>query len=75
MLVLSRKVGEKIHIGDDIVLTVVYIDKGKVRLGVDAPRNVSVLRDELLPAQGKAPSVGTTEGTEPRGTDHRPATA
>lgn len=51
MLVLSRKLGEKIVIGADreIVLTVVHIDKGKIRLGIEAPRNIDIMREELLP--------------------------
>lgn len=48
MLVLSRKLGEKIHIGDNIVITVVNIERGKIRLGIDAPRDVPVYRQELL---------------------------
>jgi len=48
MLVLSRKLGEKICIGDNIYLTVVDIDRGKVRLGIEAPRSVPVYRQELL---------------------------
>ncbi len=49
MLVLSRKVNEKIIIGDSIVLTVVAINGGAVRVGIEAPREISVLREELLP--------------------------
>jgi carbon storage regulator len=48
MLVLSRKLGEKIFIGENIVITVVDIDRGKIRLGIDAPRSVSIIRDDLL---------------------------
>ena len=47
MLVLSRRLGETIHIGDDITVTVVYIDRGKVRLGIKAPRSVPVDREEV----------------------------
>lgn len=47
MLVLSRKIGEKIHIGEHIVLTVVDIDKGKIRLGIEAPRDMPVNREEV----------------------------
>jgi len=50
MLVLSRRVGEKIVIGDDIVVTVVEVHRDSVRLGVDAPRSVPVNRAELLEA-------------------------
>lgn len=47
MLVLSRKLGESIVIGDDIVLTVVEVRGDQVRLGIDAPRSVSVHRKEI----------------------------
>lgn len=48
MLVLSRKVGECILIGDSIVLTVVEVRGEQVRLGIDAPRSVAIHRKELL---------------------------
>jgi len=47
MLVLSRKVGEKIRIGENIVLTIVRMQGDKVRVGIEAPPDVIVLRDEL----------------------------
>ncbi len=50
MLVLSRKLGERIMIGDNIVLTVVDIDRGKIRLGIEAPRDVPIMRSELIAA-------------------------
>jgi carbon storage regulator len=50
MLVLSRQVDEKIIIGDNIVITVVEIRRGLVRLGIDAPRNVPVHREEVYNA-------------------------
>lgn len=49
MLVLSRKLGEKIFIGDNIVITMVDIDRGKIRLGIEAPRDVPIYRQEMLP--------------------------
>jgi carbon storage regulator len=48
MLVLSRKLGEKICIGQNIFLTVVDIERGKVRLGIEAPRDIPIYRQELL---------------------------
>ena len=48
MLVLSRKVDEKILIGDNIVIQVIETRPGKVRLGVTAPAGVVILRAELL---------------------------
>jgi carbon storage regulator len=50
MLVLSRKLGERICIGENIYITVVDIDRGKIRLGIEAPRDVPIFRQELLPA-------------------------
>jgi carbon storage regulator len=66
MLVLSRKLGEKIHIGNDITLTVVSIMGNRVQLGIEAPDDVSVLRDELL----KRPTARTI-ATLPREEDLR----
>lgn len=48
MLVLTRKCGEAIHIGDQIRVEVLDTKCGRVRLGVTAPRNVSVHRSEVL---------------------------
>jgi carbon storage regulator len=47
MLVLTRKVGERIRVGDDVVITVVRINGTAVRLGVEAPAGVAVVRQEL----------------------------
>ena len=55
MLVLSRKLGEKIYINDDICITVVDIDRGKIRLGIEAPREVPIFRQELLSNPDKKP--------------------
>lgn len=48
MLVLSRKIGSSIRIGKDISLTVVKIDRNQVRLGIEAPLDVPILREELI---------------------------
>ena len=47
MLVLSRKEGERLRLGESIVLTVVKLKGDKVRLGIEAPSDMLVLRDEL----------------------------
>jgi carbon storage regulator len=47
MLVLSRKLGERLWIGPNICITVVDIDRGKIRIGVEAPNTVNVARSEL----------------------------
>ena len=47
MLVLTRKCNESIRIGDEITITVMRIDSGQVRIGIDAPRGVPVHREEV----------------------------
>ena len=47
MLVLSRKIHERICIGDDVLVTVLAIDRGRVKLGIEAPAEVHVDREEL----------------------------
>lgn len=69
MLVLTRKVGERVHIGDNIVVTVTDIDRGRVRLGLEAPRDVPIHREELLPHARNPGTVSAVpaapEGTSP----------
>ena len=60
MLVLSRKLGEKIYIGDNVCITVVDIDRGKIRLGIEAPRDVPIYRQELLPLNHQAHEAAAT---------------
>jgi carbon storage regulator len=48
MLVLSRKQGEKVQIGSTITLTVLAIERGRIRLGIDAPEQVPIQRGELI---------------------------
>ena len=47
MLILTRKVGESINIGTNIKVTVINIEGGQVRVGIDAPRDVIVHREEI----------------------------
>ena len=47
MLVLSRREGEAIQIGDDVWVTIVRIRGSAVRIGIEAPRSMKVLRDDL----------------------------
>lgn len=55
MLVLSRKVGEEIVIGDDVRVRVLSIQGNQIRLGFIAPRDVQIHREELLRAERKSP--------------------
>lgn len=55
MLVLSRKRDEQIKIGDDITITLTRIKGGEVRLGIEAPKHVKILRVELGPLPAEPP--------------------
>jgi carbon storage regulator len=48
MLVLTRKAGEKIRIGDNITITVCELEGNKVRIAIEAPRHIRILRNELV---------------------------
>jgi carbon storage regulator len=54
MLVLSRRRDQKIHIGDDITITVVELRGDKVRIGIEAPQNIPVHRKEVYDAIKRA---------------------
>jgi carbon storage regulator len=61
MLVLSRKSGEKLRIGREIVLTVVEVEGNRVRFGIEAPPHVDVFRAELLsPSSPAGPATART---------------
>ena len=61
MLVLTRKPGERLVIGDNIVVTVVDVKGDNIRIGIDAPREVKVYRGEIydaIIAENKAAAIG-----------------
>jgi len=58
MLILTRRIGESIMIGDDITVTVLNIDGGHIRLGVDAPKDVAVDREEIRTKKDAGPVNG-----------------
>lgn len=51
MLVLSRKQGESIRINDNITINIVSVGPGRVKIAIDAPQNVTILRGELVDGQ------------------------
>lgn len=59
MLVLTRKPGEKILLGDDIVITVLDSRGDSIRIGIDAPRGVRIQRDEVVRAVSEANLAAT----------------
>ncbi len=56
MLVLTRKLMEKLYIGDNVCVTVVRVEGGQVRLGIEAPREIAVVRAELLVGREATPA-------------------
>lgn len=74
MLVLTRRLHEKVHIGDDIVVQITDVDRGRVRLAITAPRETLILRGELKDAgltdrPGKASSLALPTEPHPPGVD------
>lgn len=69
MLVLTRKLMEKLYIGDDICVTVVRLEGGQVRLGIEAPREVAVVRAELVPDRMNAEQSRAGQRAYPRATE------
>jgi carbon storage regulator len=69
MLVLSRRIGEKIVIEDDIVLTVVRVQGDKVRLGIEAPREIPVHRKEIYEKLRQARNAAAQAADQPVTTD------
>ena len=63
MLVLSRKVGERLWIGENISITVVKISGGGVRIGVEAPAELPVVREEL---KARIEQEAKAEGAAPK---------
>jgi carbon storage regulator len=72
MLVLSRKLGETICIGDDIRVTVARIDRGTIRLAVEAPRDGEVWRQEIHELRHAA-RHGGGQDSDPSDCDRQPA--
>lgn len=60
MLVLSRNPGERIKVGDDVIITIVRIGPNSVRVGIDAPKTKSIVREELVERNGVRERDDTT---------------
>ncbi len=65
MLILTRKVGEMIRIGDAVVIRVLEVRGSQVRLGVDAPTDVRIFREEVYRASQEAKADGADAGAAP----------
>jgi carbon storage regulator len=76
MLVLTRKPGQSIMIGDGVEVQVLSVAGEKVRLGITAPRDVSIFRDEVYDRiESESDSEGSTAGDEDPGTNEAVANA
>lgn len=68
MLVISQKKGEKLRIGRDITITILESKAGKVRLGIEAPQELEVMRESLYrERQQQGTQQGTQQGKAPKG--------
>jgi len=81
MLILTRRVGETVMIGDEVTITVLGGRRNQVRVGINAPKHVAVHREEIYERikreqQGGGPESGRSEGGEsPDDPDKTPAKA
>ena len=64
MLVITRKAGDRVQIGDDITVTLLEITGSSVRLGIDAPAEVAVYRHEILQAVKEENRAAAEAGAE-----------
>jgi len=62
MLVLSRKLGQRFQIGPDVRITIVKIDRNSVRIGIEAPDDVTIYREEVTPHEAADPPRAARAG-------------
>jgi len=59
MLVLSRRLGQRFQIGEDVRITIVKVDRNSVRIGIEAPSDVLIRREEIVEGEEAEPSTHT----------------
>jgi len=70
MLILSRRESECIHLGDDIVLTIVRVSGEKVRIGIEAPPHIKILRNELEVSKSVQPESASDSSAATASLEH-----
>lgn len=65
MLVLSRKIGETLIIGDNIHVQILDVNRGQIRIGIDAPKEVNIVRSELVHRTSVAQTYESDSPSEP----------
>ena len=70
MLVISQKKGEKLRIGRDITITILESKAGKVRLGIEAPQELEVMRESLYRERKQAPGANSASSSASNGTSN-----
>jgi carbon storage regulator len=74
MLILTRRVGETVMIGDDVTITVLGVKGNQVRVGINAPKHVAVHREEIYERIKREQQGSETETTEqPKAAEYAPA--
>jgi carbon storage regulator len=72
MLILTRRVGETVMIGDDVTITVLGVKGNQVRVGINAPKHVAVHREEIYERIKREQQGGGGEGGSPDDSDKTP---
>lgn len=72
MLILTRRVGETVMVGDDVTITVLGVKGNQVRIGVNAPKHVSVHREEIYQRIKKEQEAGEGSGGSTPGPEAGP---
>jgi carbon storage regulator len=62
VLVISRKENQRLHISPNVVVTVINLDHGRVQLGIDAPADVIVRREEIMPENAVQEAIRVAKG-------------
>ncbi len=72
MLILTRRVGETVMIGDEVTITVLGVKGNQVRVGINAPKHVAVHREEIYERIKREQQGGGADGGSPDGSDKAP---